>query len=392
MGEESSASSGVPGTRSDTVAVVVAAGSSSRFGTDKLLAPLGGLTVLEQAVRSVREALPDAPTAVVVRAEALDELSARWRPLGVNVVEGGARRQDSVRRGFDALSPNDDAVVVIHDAARPFVPRADVEAVVEAARHHGAALLAAAVVDTVKRVGADGSVLETVPRDQLARALTPQAFRAGLLRMAWEAGDDRMWTDEAALVESLGQRVQAVPADPRNLKVTRPEDLSLLAGVFPREVRVGHGVDVHPFAVERPLWLCGVEIPGEPGLAGHSDADVALHAVTDAVLGASGAGDLGEHFPPSDERWRGAPSEIFLVHGVALARAGGWRIVSCDLTLMAEKPRISPHRARMRERLADLLGISAAGVNVKATTFEGLGFVGRGEGIVATAVVTVERQ
>jgi 2-C-methyl-D-erythritol 4-phosphate cytidylyltransferase/2-C-methyl-D-erythritol 2,4-cyclodiphosphate synthase len=182
----------------------------------------------------------------------------------------------------------------------------------------------------------------------------------------------------------------AVAGDPRNVKVTHPEDLETVSGVLPGRVRVGQGVDVHPFAPGRPLWLCGVELRGETGLAGHSDADVALHAVTDAVLGACGAGDIGEHFPPSEERWRDAPSEVFVRHALELAEDRGWRITSCDLTLLAEAPRIGPHRPAMRARLAELLGLAVEQVNLKATTCEGMGFVGRGEGIVALSVVTLE--
>jgi 2-C-methyl-D-erythritol 4-phosphate cytidylyltransferase/2-C-methyl-D-erythritol 2,4-cyclodiphosphate synthase len=184
--------------------------------------------------------------------------------------------------------------------------------------------------------------------------------------------------------------VMAVAGDPRNVKVTHPEDLEVVSGVVGNGLRVGQGMDVHPFAEGRPLWLCGLELPGEVGLAGHSDADAALHAVTDAVLGACGAGDIGEHFPPSDERFKDAPSEVFVRHAIEVAGERGWRVTCCDLTLLAERPRIAPHRQAMRARLADLLGVSPERVNVKATTCEGMGFVGRGEGIVALAIVTLE--
>lgn len=383
---------GVPVTTPETVLVVVAAGSSSRFGGDKLFAPLGGRTVLERSIAALRSAIPGAPLVLVVRPDVLEQQRAAWEPRHVTVVVGGSRRQDSVRNGVEALSPADDAIVVIHDAARPFVPAADVTAVVVAARRRGAALLVAPVVDTVKRVTSDAVVVGTVPRDDLARALTPQAFRASLLREAWRHAGAAEWTDEAALVESLGQPVEAVSGDPRNLKVTRPEDLSLLAGVFPREVRVGQGIDVHPFQAGRPLWLCGIEFPGEVGLAGHSDADAVLHAVTDAILGACGAGDIGQHFPPTDPKWRDAASELFVRHGLAIAAASGWRVANCDVTVLAEQPRVAPYRAAMRDCLAALLGLPPDAVSVKATTCEGLGFVGRREGIMATAVVTVERQ
>ena len=258
--------------------IVVAAGSSTRFGKDKLSVQISGHSVLERAVASVRAAFPDAPAVLVVRADQVDAAQNHWQPLGVRVVAGGAHRQDSVKRGFAALEPADDTVILIHDAARPFVPVADVLRVAAAAAESGAALLAAPLVDTVKRLRSDGSVETTVPRERLARALTPQAFRAGVLRRAWEAVGEGIWSDEAALVERLGGTVMAVTGDPRNVKVTHPEDLETVSGVFPSRVRVGQGVDVHPFAPGRPLWLCGVELPGETGLAGHSDADVALHA------------------------------------------------------------------------------------------------------------------
>jgi 2-C-methyl-D-erythritol 4-phosphate cytidylyltransferase/2-C-methyl-D-erythritol 2,4-cyclodiphosphate synthase len=374
----------------DTVIVVVAAGSSTRFGEDKLAAPLGGSTVLEHALASMRAPLPDAPVCLVVRADHVEAARKRWQAEGVSVVAGGAQRQDSVRRGVEALAPADDAVVLIHDGARPFVPADDVLRVAHAARRHGAALLVAPIVDTIKRLRADETVDATVPRERLARALTPQGFRTRVLRDAWARADDEFWTDEAALIERQGGEVKAVAGDASNIKVTHPADLALASGIVGRRVRVGHGVDVHPFAPGRALWLCGVEIPAQAGLAGHSDADAALHAVTDAILGACGAGDIGEHFPPSDERWRDAPSERFVHRAVALAVERGLRIVNCDVTLMLERPRIGPHREAMRARLAGLLGLALEHVNIKATTCEGLGFVGRGEGVMAQAVVLLE--
>jgi 2-C-methyl-D-erythritol 4-phosphate cytidylyltransferase/2-C-methyl-D-erythritol 2,4-cyclodiphosphate synthase len=371
--------------------IVVAAGSSTRFGTDKLSISLSGQSVLERGVAAVCAAYPEAPLALVVRAEKVEAAQRVWGPKGALVVAGGRHRQDSVRRGFDALDPDDGTVVLIHDAARPFVPVEDVRRVASAAAERGAALLVVPVVDTVKRLRSDGTVETTVPRDRLARALTPQAFRAGVLRRAWDAVGEAVWSDEAALVERVGGEVMAVPGDPRNVKVTYPEDLEAVSGVFPSRVRVGQGVDVHPFKTGRRLWLCGIELPGETGLAGHSDADVALHAVTDAVLGACGAGDIGEHFPPSDERWRDTPSELFVKQALTLAAERGWRVTGCDLTLLAEAPRIAPHRQAMRARLAQLLALPEEQINVKATTFEGMGFVGRGEGIAALSIVTLER-
>jgi 2-C-methyl-D-erythritol 4-phosphate cytidylyltransferase / 2-C-methyl-D-erythritol 2,4-cyclodiphosphate synthase len=374
----------------DVYVVVVAAGSSSRFGGDKLAADLRGRSVLARAVDAVRAPYPRAPLALVVRPEAVDEQRARWEREGTRVVAGGERRQDSVRNGVTALDPPDDSVVLIHDGARPFVPVSDVRAVADEARRSGAALLSAPIVDTIKRLASDGRVVATVAREGLVRALTPQAFKTSVLRRAWASAGQGSWTDEAALIESLGGAVQAVAGDPRNVKATHQEDLRVLESAFPSAVRIGQGLDIHPFQVGRRLVLCGVELPTETGLAGHSDADVALHAVTDAILGACGQDDIGHHFPPSDPRWRDADSAQFLRHAVHLASESGFQVVHCDLTILAERPRIAPYREAMRERLAALLGIVRDRANVKATTCEGLGFVGRGEGIMATAVVTLE--
>lgn len=371
--------------------VVVAAGSSSRFGGDKLAADLRGRSVLARAVDAVRAPFPRAPLALVVRTEVVDAQRARWELEGARVVAGGERRQDSVRNGVTALDPPDDSVVLIHDGARPYVPASDVRAVADEARNSGAALLSAPIVDTIKRLAADGRVAATVAREGLVRALTPQAFKMSILRRAWASAGQGSWTDEAALIETLGGVVRAVSGDPRNVKVTHQDDLRVLAGAFQSVVRIGQGLDVHPFQVGRRLVLCGVELPTEPGLAGHSDADVALHAVTDAILGACGQDDIGHHFPPSDPRWRDADSAQFLRHAVHLASENGFHVAHCDLTILAERPRIAPYREAMRERLATLLEIGRDSANVKATTCEGLGFVGRGEGIMATAVVTLER-
>jgi 2-C-methyl-D-erythritol 4-phosphate cytidylyltransferase/2-C-methyl-D-erythritol 2,4-cyclodiphosphate synthase len=370
--------------------VVVAAGTSRRFGSDKLALRLGGRSVLQRAVGALRAAFPEAPLAVVVRAgEEAAKASelAPFRPKAV--VPGGAERQDSVRAGVKALGLPPEAIVVIHDAARPFVPREDVLRVVEAAARSGAAVLAAPVVDTVKQVGEDGRVLATLPREQLVRSLTPQAFRVALLLEVFRKAPAGHWTDEAAALEHLGVPVVAVPGDPRNLKLTRPEDAQLLRGLFPPTVRVGQGVDVHPFAPGRPLMLGGVRIPWELGLAGHSDADVVLHAVADAIFGAAGEGDLGEHFPPGDPRWAGADSRTFVAFACERARAKGLAVGSCDVTVLAEKPRLAPHREAVRQSLAALLGVPEDAVGVKATTTERLGFLGRGEGIAALALVVL---
>jgi 2-C-methyl-D-erythritol 4-phosphate cytidylyltransferase/2-C-methyl-D-erythritol 2,4-cyclodiphosphate synthase len=370
---------------------VVAAGSSTRFGRDKLEARIGGRTVLEHAVGAVRAALPGVPTCLVVRPDAVAGARARWTGDGLLVVAGGPRRQDSVRLGVEALALDEAAVVVIHDAARPFVPAADVQSVAAAAAAAGAALLVAPVVDTIKEVSAEGRVARTVPRTALARALTPQAFAVSVLRAAWAGGGQaEEWTDEAALVEASGQPVRAVTGDPRNVKVTTEGDLPMLGAVLGGGVKVGFGVDVHPFAAGRRLWLGGIEIPSEVGLAGHSDADAVLHAVTDAILGGCAAGDIGEHFPPSDERWRDAPSALFVRRALELAAERGLKVTHCDVTVLAERPRIGPHREAIAASLASLLSLERGDIGVKATTCEGLGFVGRAEGLMATAVVTLD--
>lgn len=353
---------------------------------------LGGSTVLECAVSAVRAAFPAAPTVLVLRADRVAAEEAHWNVLGVRVVPGGQRRQDSVRNGVATLDLDDETVVIVHDGARPFVPVSDVLAVAQAARKSGAAVLAAPIIDTVKRVDKVGRIVATVPREELVRSLTPQAFRGDVLHRAWAAARDATWTDEAALVEASGGEVMTVQGDPRNIKVTRPEDLGVLATMFVGQPRVGQGVDVHAFAPGRAMWLCGIEVPSEVGLAGHSDADAPLHAVVDAILGVCGGGDIGQHFPPTDERWRGTASSVFVTHALKLARARGLRVVACDVSILAERPRIGPHRERMRARLAELLGLAVDDVGVKATTCEGLGFVGRSEGLVAMALVTLEQR
>ena len=346
--------------------------------------------MLERAVEAVRGPLPGAVCVLVVPQERVSQLAPQWAARGVTVTAGGAARQDSVRAGVTALSLAEEDVVVVHDGARPFVPAEDVHAVVRAAHVAGAAVLGAPVADTLKRVAEDGRVAATVAREGVVRSLTPQAFRVGLLRRAWAQAGAGQWTDEAALLEAQGVAVVVVPGDPRNLKVTTPQDLDLLRGLYPRAVRVGQGIDVHPFAPERELWLCGVPLEGEIGLAGHSDADVVLHAVTDAILGACGEGDIGVHFPPSDERWRGASSVTFVQHALELAGRRGWRVAHCDVTVLAERPRLAPWRGRLLASLAGILGVEPGAVSLKATTCEGLGFIGRGEGIQAFAVVTLQ--
>jgi len=303
---------------------------------------------------------------------------------------GGATRQESVRHGLESLRAAAPEVVLIHDGVRPLLDAALIDRVLDGLARHAAVLPALPVTDTLKRV-ADNSVLGTVERAGLFRAQTPQGFRYPDILAAHRRHAGSALTDDVALAEAAGLAVAVVAGDESNLKITAPEDLAraarlLGAGLVPR---TGLGFDVHRLAPGDGLVLVGVRLPEPLRLIGHSDADVGLHAVTDALLGALGAGDIGSHFPPSEARWAGADSALFVEHARQLVAAAGGRIEHVDLTLICERPRIGSHRAAMVARLALLLGLEPGRVSVKATTTEGLGFTGRGEGIAAQAVATV---
>jgi 2-C-methyl-D-erythritol 4-phosphate cytidylyltransferase/2-C-methyl-D-erythritol 2,4-cyclodiphosphate synthase len=296
-----------------------------------------------------------------------------------------------VQAGLAALACGPDAAVLVHDAARPFVTRAHVERLLAALELTDGAVPTLPVPDTLKR--GDGRVEETISRDGLWRAQTPQAFRLGALQAAyrrWPASEEP--TDDASVMERAGGHVAMTPGDPMLMKLTYPEDFMMaeqLAGSR-RILRIGQGIDAHRFGPGDAVWLCGVRIAHDFGLIGHSDADCGLHALTDAVLGAIADGDIGDHFPPSDPRWKGASSDQFLTHAVGRVAARGGQIISADVTLICERPKIKPHREAMRQRIADLLALPVYRVSVKATTTEGMGFTGREEGLMAQAVVTVE--
>jgi len=380
-------------------AVIVAAGAGLRAGGDlpKQWRPLLGKPVVRWSAQALRDAGADP---LVVVCPAGDE--ARARVLlgdlpGVILVSGGKERIDSVRAGLDALRSAAPEVVLIHDAARPFVTLAHVQALIEALSDADAALPALPVSDTMKRAGPDGRVTHTVDRTHLWRAQTPQAFRFNVLTeayAAWPPGETP--TDDAGVVERFGGAVAMTPGDPLLMKLTYAEDFPMaekLAEAFggaQRTTRVGQGVDAHRFCDGDSVWLCGVRIPHTQALLGHSDADAGLHALTDAILGAIGEGDIGDHFPPTDPKWRGAASDQFLAHAVELVRARGGRMINADVTLICERPKIKPHRAAMRQRLAELLGLPLDRVSVKATTMEEMGFTGRSEGLAAQAVCMVE--
>jgi 2-C-methyl-D-erythritol 4-phosphate cytidylyltransferase/2-C-methyl-D-erythritol 2,4-cyclodiphosphate synthase len=304
-------------------------------------------------------------------------------------VAGGATRQDSVRAGLEALAPHAPDVVLVHDAARPCIPAGTIPALLAALQQAPGAIPALPVADTLKRVR-QGAILETVPRDGLFRAQTPQAFRFAVLLAAHRAGIAGA-TDDAALLEAAGETVAVVPGSEDNIKLTWPEDFARLERIMAPSLipRVGTGFDVHVLETGRRLMLCGVAVPHERGLAGHSDADVGIHALCDAIYGALAEGDIGRHFPPAEAVWKDADSARFLAHAAARIAARGGRLANADVTLICERPKIAPHAAAMAARLAALLGVEPARVSVKATTTERLGFTGRGEGIAAQAVATI---
>jgi 2-C-methyl-D-erythritol 4-phosphate cytidylyltransferase/2-C-methyl-D-erythritol 2,4-cyclodiphosphate synthase len=383
--------------------IIVAAGASRRMdGIDKMLVPIAGRPMLAWTL----EALATSPVVermvVVASAGNIAEISgATWLPERVTrVVVGGDRRQASVAAGVDALGQGqgDDAaaadrVILVHDGARPVVSTALIETVARAVELHGAAIPVMPVAETVKRV-TDELVAETVDRSDLVTAQTPQGVRAGLLALAYERyppDGPETWTDEAALLEACRIPVHVVPGDPSNLKVTEPADLrrveALLAG--PPTTRVGIGHDSHPFGPGEPLALGGIVIAGAPRLSGHSDGDVALHALADALLGAAGLGDLGRLFPADSRTPRGIPSAELLAEVRSRVAAAGWRPASVDLTIVAARPRLDRHLDAMRGAIAALLRLDREAVNVKASSGNLDGSEGAGRGISALAVATV---
>jgi 2-C-methyl-D-erythritol 4-phosphate cytidylyltransferase/2-C-methyl-D-erythritol 2,4-cyclodiphosphate synthase len=375
-------------------ALIVAAGRGARFGgaLPKQYLPLGGSTVLRHAVAAFARHPGIAGVQVVIREEDRGIFAAAVAGLAVlPAVPGGAERQDSVRLGLEALIPYDPARVLIHDAARPCPDPALIERVLDALDRAPAAIPGLPLGDTIKRV-ADGVIRDTVDRAQLWRAQTPQGFHFQVILAAHRAAAGHVLTDDAAVAEAAGMAPLVVLGSEDNLKVTTEHDLAAaerLLAARRGDIRVGQGFDVHPLGPGDHLTICGIAIPHDRSLVGHSDADVGLHALTDALLGAIGAGDIGMHFPPSDPQWRGAASDRFLGHAAALVREKGGEIAAVDVTIICERPKIAPHRATMIDRVAAILEISPARVSVKATTTEGLGFTGRGEGIAAQAVATV---
>ncbi|WEK42640.1 MAG: bifunctional 2-C-methyl-D-erythritol 4-phosphate cytidylyltransferase/2-C-methyl-D-erythritol 2,4-cyclodiphosphate synthase [Candidatus Sphingomonas colombiensis] len=364
-----------------TAALIVAAGKGERTGAalPKQYAAIAGRAMLAWSHDALRRH-PLIDEVLVVIGGGQEALFEHALP-GARYVIGGATRRESVAAGLAALSGADR--VLVHDAARPFLPAEVIGRLIAALDTHDGAVPVLPVIDTL--VNDDGA---TVPRESLHRVQTPQAFRFDRLLAAhgaWAGGEA---TDDAQMVRALGGSVALVQGDPMLEKITYPGDIAAAEARLGVETRSALGFDVHRLVDGAQLWLGGVLIPHHQGLSGHSDADVALHAITDAVLGTIAAGDIGMHFPPSDPQWRGAESGQFLRHALSLLHARGGRVTFVDLTLICEAPKIGPHRETIRARIAELLGLSSDRVSVKATTTEHLGFTGRGEGIAAQAVVT----
>lgn len=369
----------------------MAAGTGARFGaeTPKQFLTLAGTTVLRHAAERLA-----AQVDVIQPVGEAEPIAAALAGIDhLPPVAGGATRQDSVRLGLEALADHAPDVVLVHDGCRPFFPSGTIPALVAALGHSDGAIPAVPVAETLKRAGTQARIVETVSRADLFRAQTPQAFRFSLLLDLHRKAPSGA-TDDASILEHAGRSVALVAGSEDNIKLTFPEDFGRLHRVLaaptgPLLPRVGTGFDVHVLEPGRKLMLCGVDVPHESGLAGHSDADVGIHALCDAIYGALAEGDIGRHFPPSEASWKDADSARFLAHAAARIAARGGILANADVTLICERPKITPHAERMSERLAAILGVDAARISVKATTTERLGFTGRMEGIAAQAAVMV---
>ncbi|MEM1103478.1 MAG: bifunctional 2-C-methyl-D-erythritol 4-phosphate cytidylyltransferase/2-C-methyl-D-erythritol 2,4-cyclodiphosphate synthase [Pseudomonadota bacterium] len=412
-----------PASEHQTAALIVAAGRGRRAGggTPKQYRDLCGRPILSWTLDAFLSHPEIDRVLVVIHPDDEDLYDAACAHLESAhkigaACYGGASRQASVRLGLERLEPEAPARVLIHDAARPFVDAGVIDRVLESLGHHEATIAALPISDTLKRASDDARPLitDTVPRGDMWRAQTPQGFRYAAILGAHRAVADRDdFTDDAAVAEAAGMPVSLSMGSPNNMKITQAEDFGLAASLLrersgapqdaaegapedansPEEVvmehRTGQGFDVHAFEDGDKVTLCGVEIPHDAKLSGHSDADVGMHALTDAILGAIGAGDIGDHFPPTDPQWKGAASEIFLKKARDLVRDAGGVLIHADVTLICERPKIGPHRDAMRAALGDILRIAPTRVSVKATTTEKLGFTGRKEGVAALAVATV---
>ena len=375
-------------------ALIVAAGSGDRIGGDvpKQYLPISGQSSLRRSLATFA-AHPDIdPLIAVIDLEHHDLFAVAAAGMAVEPIAGGSTRQESVRRGLDRLAQDPPDHVLIHDGARPLVDMSLIDRVVGGLINYEAVVPAVPIMDSIKRV-VDWRIDGSVEREGLWRAQTPQGFRfEAIYRASQNAPSDQNYGDDAAVAAAAGIEVMIVDGDDTNLKVTLPGDLDRAERLLLMrlgDIRVGNGFDTHRFVAGDHVRLCGVNIAADAALAGHSDADVALHAVTDALLGAISEGDIGSHFPPADVRWQNADSQIFLAHAVDLIQKMGGAIGNIDLTLICERPKIAPHRKIMRDQLAQLLSLAPNRVSIKATTTERLGFTGRGEGIAAQATAVV---
>ena len=392
--------------RISVAALLVAAGRGLRAGLDipKQYLDLAGETMLTRSIRALAADKRVKQILCVIHPddrarydEAIEPLPSEIKTRLVAPTFGGATRQDSGKAGLEALAVSDHPpdIILVHDAARPFASEALIARSIESAYLKGAAIPGISVIDTIKKTDLSGIITSTPPRRDLRAVQTPQAFKFDILLKAHRSAlsaKDIEFTDDASIAEWAGHKVHIFEGEPENIKVTTPEDVSearqRLSG--PRDVRTGIGYDVHAFEDGDRVILGGVPIPFTKKLKGHSDADVGLHALTDAIFGALAEGDIGSHFPPSDGQWKNADSALFLRHAVDRVKARGGVIKHLDLTLICEAPKIGPHRDAIRARIAELCGVKISRVGVKATTTEQLGFTGRGEGIAAQAIATIE--
>jgi 2-C-methyl-D-erythritol 4-phosphate cytidylyltransferase / 2-C-methyl-D-erythritol 2,4-cyclodiphosphate synthase len=384
-----------------TIALIVAAGRGTRFGIGraKQYYQLAGETVLQRTVLAFADNAHISAIQVVIHPDDETDYAEAIAGLGseklLSPVFGGATRQHSVLAGLEALQNHSCDIVLIHDAARPFVSAKMIEDAVAAAVAHGAAVPGALVTDTIVEL-TDSAIAITPDRSKLRSVQTPQAFRYNLILAAHAAAAAKgqyHFTDDGSVAVAAGYPVHVFTGDPNNVKITTQDDLSQaerkLAQTNPLVSRTATGFDVHAFGEGNHVWLCGVKIPHARGLVGHSDADVALHAITDALLGAMADGDIGRHFPPSDPQWKGASSDQFLAFAVNRLRQRGGIIDLLDVTIICEEPKITPHADAMRQRVAEITSVGLNAVSVKATTTERLGFTGRREGISALATATI---
>jgi 2-C-methyl-D-erythritol 4-phosphate cytidylyltransferase/2-C-methyl-D-erythritol 2,4-cyclodiphosphate synthase len=381
--------------------IIVAAGRGFRLGgtAPKQYLDCAGKPLICHTLEAAARAYDFSPVTVVIHPDdlglyesAVAKLSSGARKMLSAPALGGATRQQSVRLGLEAQCDLGIDLVLIHDAARPFLSAGLVHRAIEAATAHGAAIPGTPITDSVKQIDVDGRIVSSPNRSVLRGVQTPQAFRFDLILAAHRRVLPADLTDDAAVADEDGLPVFVFDGDVDNLKVTTMQDLAKAEARLKTrtsEVRIGQGFDVHAFAEGEGVWLCGVFLPHTHKLKGHSDADVALHAIADAIYGALGDGDIGQHFPPSDPQWKDAASSIFLKHAVERVRMRGGFLAHIDVTLICEAPKIGPYREAMRVKIAELAGVSPSRTAVKATTTEGLGFTGRGEGIACLALATV---